>query len=133
MDLVDETLREWRSGAFAYGQTDCMLSIGRYLARTGHEDVTGQFLGRYDTHEGAIEIMAEHGGVPGLMALAGARERCGRPVRGDVIEVVYEDDDQVMGIGGICTGDSVAVRLERGMVELNLRLIRYRGVWRGSR
>lgn len=133
MDIVDETLREWRSGAFAYGQSDCMLSIGRYLARTGHKDVTGLFVGRYDTHEGAVAQMEAHGGVPGLMALAGAAVKEGAPVRGDVIEVIYSDYEGDCGIGGICTGDAVALRLSRGMVELTLRLVRYKGVWHGSR
>lgn len=133
MDIVDDTLREWRSGEFIYGQSDCMLSVGRYLATTGHEDVTGQFIGRYDTADGAAEQMAVHGGVAGLMALAGAVEKDGAPDRGDVIEVLYQDGEETCGIGGICTGDSVAVRLDRGMVELSLRLVRYRGVWHGSR
>lgn len=133
MDLVDETLREWRSSSFAYGRSDCMLSIGRYLARTGHEDVTGLFVGRYDTHEGAIAQMADHGGVPGLMAMAGAVPRTGDPVRGDVLEVLYQDGDDVSAIGGLCTGDAVALRLERGTVELSLRFIRFRGAWHGSR
>lgn len=133
MDIVDETLREWRSGVFAYGLSDCMLSIGRYLARTGHADATGRFAGRYDTAEGALAMMMDHGGVPGLMALAGARIRSGAPQRGDVLEVLYQDEATICTIGGLCTGDAVAVRLERGMVELSLRFIRYRGVWHGSR
>lgn len=133
-DLVDETLREWRRSAFVYGQTDCMLSIGRYLARTGHEDRTSLFAGRYDTHEGAVAMMAEHGGVPGLMAIAGAVEKEGAPERGDVVEVFYRDDEGgPCSIGTICTGDSVALRLDRGMIEIKLRMVRTGGVWHGSR
>jgi len=130
MDIVDETLREWRSGVFEYGQTDCMLSIGRYLARTGHRDVTGQFIGRYDTQEGALAHMLDHGGVAGLMALAGAAVKDGAPERGDVLEVLYQDEEMLCGIGGLCTGIAVAMRLERGMVEVNLRFVRWRGGWR---
>jgi hypothetical protein len=133
MDIVDETLREWRSSMFVYGQTDCMLSIGRYLARTGHKDVTGLFIGRYDTQEGALAQMLDHGGVPGLMALAGAVPSTAAPVHGDVIEVMYQDDETLCSIGGICTGDRVALRLERGMAEAGLRFVRYRGVWHGRR
>ncbi|WP_311271031.1 DUF6950 family protein [Sphingobium sp. WCS2017Hpa-17] len=130
---MDDTLREWRRSAFVYGQSDCMLSIGRYLARTGHEDVTGQFVGRYDTAEGAQGQMAAHGGVAGLMALAGAVAKDGEPARGDVVEVLYDGEGETLAIGGICTGDSVAVRLERGMVEIRLKFVRHRGVWHGSR
>lgn len=132
-DIVDDTLREWRRSAFVYGQSDCMLSIGRYLARTGHEDVTGQFIGKYDTPEGAQAQMEAHGGVAGLMALAGADASTDLPQRGDVVEVLYDGDGETLAIGGICTGDSVAVRLERGMVEIRLKFIRYRGVWHGRR
>lgn len=132
-DIVYETLREWRSSAFVYGQTDCMLSIGRYLARTGHQDVTGRFSGRYHDQAGALAQMLDHGGVPGLMAMAGAMPLAGKPARGDVIEVMYEDEASLCSIGGLCTGDAVALRLERGMVEASLRFIRYRGVWHGRR
>ncbi|WP_395326944.1 hypothetical protein WBP06_09525 [Novosphingobium sp. BL-8H] len=133
MDIVDETLREWRSGVFVYGQSDCMLSIGRYLARTGHDDVTGQFLGRYDTHEGAAAEIKAHGGIAGLMALAGAVAKDAHPARGDVVEVVYSGEQETCGIGGLCTGDGVALRLDRGTIEVALRFITYRGVWHGSR
>ena len=133
MDLVDETLREWRAGAFAYGQTDCMLSVGRYLARTGHHDVTSQFVGEYDTHEGALAALEANGGVEGLMALAGATAKSDPPFRGDIVKVIYGDESGTNGIGGICTGDAVALRLERGMVEVSLRLVRYEGVWHGRR
>lgn len=133
MDVVDETLREWRSGAFVYGQSDCMLSIGRYLARTGHIDVTPLFIGQYDTQDGALAQMLDRGGVPGLMAMAGAKPRADAPERGDVLEVLYQDEETLCSIGGLCTGGAVALRLERGMVELSLRFIRYRGVWHGRR
>ncbi|ALJ12648.1 hypothetical protein LH19_07190 [Sphingopyxis macrogoltabida] len=128
MDVVDETLREWRRSAFVYGQSDCMLSIGQYLARTGHRDVTGQFLSQYSTAEGAEAQMAAHGGIPGLLALAGAVVKTGAPSRGDVLEIAYDDGS----IGGLCTGDSAAVRLERGVVELKLRFLTILGVWAGS-
>ncbi len=132
-DIVDQTLTEWRAGAFVYGQTDCMLSIGHYLARTGHDDVTGLFTGQYDTQDGALAMMHRYGGVAGLMALAGAAPLSGLPARGDVVEVLYQDDDLLCGIGALCTGDAVALRLERGMIELSLRFVRYRGAWHGRR
>lgn len=133
-DIVDDTLREWRRGTFAYGTSDCMLSIGRYIARTGHEDVTPRFVGRYDTREGAAAMMAAHGGVSGLMELAGAVAKDGPPARGDVLEVICLDEaGEAVTVCGICTGDSVALRLERGMVEARLGLVRFRGVWHGCR
>ena len=132
-DLVARTLAEWRAGTFVYGESDCMLSIGRYLALTGHRDVTGLFVGRYDDHAGAVAQMAEHGGVAGLVAMAGAVAKEGRPARGDIVEVLYSEGDEEFGIGALCTGDSIAVRLERGVVEVSARLVRIGGVWHGAR
>jgi hypothetical protein len=93
--------------------------------------VTPQFRGRYDTHAGAMALMAEHGGIEGLMALAGAVEKHGEPERGDVVEVFYQDEGETHSIGGLCTGDAVALRLARGMVEVGLRFVEIGGVWHG--
>lgn len=133
MDIVDETLHEWRSTPFIYGQSDCMLSIGRYLARTGHKDVTGQFIGRYDDHAGAQAMIAAHDGIVGLMALSGAMPHDDEPKRGDVVEVMYREGGEVMGIGGLCTGGMAAVRLERGVVEVRLGMLEIGGSWHGMK
>ncbi|MEC3912198.1 hypothetical protein U5A82_17465 [Sphingobium sp. CR2-8] len=130
-DIVDETLTEWRRGKFVYGQSDCMLSIGKYLARTGHKDVTDQFVDRYDTHEGAVAMMAAHGGVAGLMALAGAKPKDGPAERGDVVEVLYKDEDEEGSIGGICTDGFVAMRREGYVTEVRVGLLSIGGVWHG--
>jgi hypothetical protein len=126
MDLVDQTLQEWRAGEFVYGQTDCMLSIGRYLAAAGARDSVPFFVGQYDDHRGALAMMASHGGVAGLIAATGAILVEGEPQRGDVIELAHGDDT----VGALCTGGMVAVRLDRGVVEVALRLVKWRGVWR---
>lgn len=126
MCLVEDTLAEWRRGAFVYGQSDCMLSIGRYLARAGLKDVTGLFLSRYDDEAGALAQMGAHGGVAGLIAMTGAKMVDDHPARGDVLELAYGADT----IGALCTGDAVAIRLDRGMIEIALRFAKWRGVWR---
>lgn len=81
-DPVEQTLATWRRTAFAYGQTDCMLSIGDYIVLCGGLDVTGRFRGRYDTEVGAREQMRLHGGVAGLLHLAGVEPVAGKPQRG---------------------------------------------------
>jgi|TARA_R100000093_G_scaffold56468_2_gene29274 hypothetical protein len=126
MDIVDHTLREWRRSPFVYGQSDCMLSIGKYLAAAGAKDVTDMFAGKYSTHEGALEQMASHGGCGGLIAMTGAVPVNDEPMRGDVLEVAHGEDT----IGGLCTGGMVAVRLDRGVVEVALKFVEWRGVWR---
>lgn len=132
LDLIDRTLQNWRCTKFVYGQSDCMLSIGRYLASTGHKDVTPQFIGRYDTHEGAVAVMAAHGGIPGLMAMAGARQKDGRAERGDVVEVRYKTDDEEGSIGGICTDNFIAIRRDGYVSEVRMSLLNIVGVWHGQ-
>ncbi len=126
MDLVDETLREWRRTPFTYGASDCMLSMLKYLARAGARDMTPLYEGMYSDHDGALAMMAAHGGAPGLIAATGAVLVSGEPLRGDVLELPYGDET----IGGLCTGGMVAVRLDRGVKEFALRFVSWRGVWR---
>lgn len=126
MDIVDETLREWRAGEFIWGQSDCMISIGRYLAALGARDVVPRFVGKYADETGALSMMASHGGVSGLVESTGAVSVDGAPQRGDVLELLVGEE----GIGALCTGNMVAARLDRGVVEVVLRFVKWRGVWR---
>lgn len=129
-DLVDQTLRHWRRAPFAYGSEDCMLSIGRYIAAAGGRDITGRFVGRYSTQDGALAAMAAAGGFASLVEEAGASRVSDAPRRGDVLGLIYDSDDL---IGALCTGDGAAVRLERGVAEVSLRLVQIGGVWRVGR
>lgn len=125
-DLVDRTLARWRREPFVYGSDDCMLSMGKYLAEAGARDNAAHFAGRYDSQEGALAMMADHGGAAALFDDTGAARVSGAPQRGDVLIVACGDDE----IGALCTGDMAALRLERGVAEVALRFIDVRGVWR---
>lgn len=127
LDHVDQTLQEWRRTPFIYGYSDCMLSIGRYIAKIGGVDVTETFIGKYDDHEGALAMMASYGGFSGLLTMAGARQAFGPPERGDIVGLSYGDGDT---IGGICTGGFIAARLERGVIEVSRKVTRFGSVWR---
>lgn len=129
-DLVDHTLSHWRRTPFAYGAEDCMLSIGRYIAAAGGADITESFAGRYSTHGDALAAMAAAGGFAALVEEAGARRISDAPRRGDVLGLIYDSNDL---IGALCTGDSAAVRLERGVAEVSLRFVQIEGVWRVGR
>lgn len=124
-DSVDRTLSLWRSTAFEYGQADCMLSVGDYIASQGGQDVTGLFRGCYSTEAEALVRMARYGGACGLVDLTGLA-RTDTPRRGDVCVV-----DTIGGIevGALCTGDGIAVRLERGIIEVKMRLIKIVASW----
>jgi len=127
MDRVDETLRMWRMSALIYGQSDCMLSIGDYIAACGGKDVTGLFRGRYTDEPGALAQMASYGGATGLVDLTGLT-RCdpADAQRGDVFVL----DTGTVCVGAICTGAGVAARLARGVVELNRRLVILPNAWK---
>lgn len=129
MDIVDQTLRMWRQIPFVWGEHDCMLSIGDYIAQRGGVDVTGRFRGTYESASGAARHMRRCGGVSGLIGLTGIAETGGRPIRGDVVALRAPD---CLGgqVGAICTGEGIAARLERGVGEIELRLAILAGVWR---
>jgi len=122
---LDETLSLWRSTPFLYGQSDCMLSVGDYLASRGAVDVTSLFKGRYDTEDGAIVQMAAYGGACGLVDMTGV-ERTTEPVRGDVVVIQLGD----VQIGALHTGNGVAARLERGTVEVSTRFVQIVAAWK---
>ena len=128
MDLVDETLREWRRHPHQYGVNDCVLSAAAYFVRLGAAAEMPWFTGAYNDNDGAMVILSEIGGMERAMEIVGGTLIEEAPRRGDFIGL-FADVDYV--IPSLCTGDSVAARLERGVVEVRLGLVRWRGVWRG--
>lgn len=128
-DAVDRALKIWRTVPFGYGFSDCMLSIGDYIADVTGEDATGRFHGLYDTEEGALAQMRAHGGVAGLLGLTPFERVDGPPERGDVVALAIVDD-HCDEIGALCTGGMIAARLSRGVVEVQTRFVRLNGVWR---
>ena len=129
MDIVDETLRRGRTTPFVWGQNDCMLSVGNYIARRGGLDVTDEFRGTYQTSLGAMRHVRRAGGIPALIDRTGIARVSGSPVRGDVVALHVADCEGGM-IGAICTGSGIAARMVSGVAEVQTRLVRLEGVWR---
>lgn len=125
MDHVDHTLRLWRSTAFMWGDSDCMLSIGDYIARRGGLDVTSFFRGTYDSEAGALAHVESQGGLEAMVDLTGL-PHTDDPQRGDVVIL----DTGFNQVGAICTGDSVAARLERGVVEVSMNFVNLTQAWK---
>lgn len=123
-DHVDATLALWRSTTFAWGERDCMLSIGDYIASRGGKNVASGYRGTYADEAGAMAHMAAAGGACGLVDATGLAPT-DAPARGDVVVIDVGGD----GIGALCTGDSVAVRLERGVAEISMRFVRIIKGW----
>ena len=128
MDLVDETLREWRRHPHEYGINDCVLSAAAYFMALGVTEQMPWFAGTYADGDAAMEVLAELGGMPQAMEIVGGTLVEGEPQRGDFIGLLAETD---YPIPALCTGDRVAVRLERGVVEVPLKFVKWQGVWRG--
>ena len=124
-DHVDDTLRLWRSSSFQWGAADCMLSVGDHIARRGGVDVASRYRGTYGDEAGAMAHMSAAGGAVALVDATGLPERLGPPLRGDIVVIGIDGD----GIGGLCTGDSVAIRIERGVAEISIRLCRILKAW----
>lgn len=123
-DLLDRTLAEWRRGSFVWGESDCLLSVGDYIAAAGHLDVTKRFRGTYSDEAGAMAYVDEYG-HDGLIDLTGL-PRVENPERGDVAVIDIGDTD----VSALCTGDSFVLRLERGTVEINARFVTVVAAWR---
>lgn len=128
MDAVDATLREWRQHPHQYGVNDCVLSAAAYFIRIGAAKAMPTFMGTYSDSDQAMAVMAAHGGMERLMEIVGGNPVDDEPKRGDIIGLLA---DAPYVIPALCTGDSVATRLERGVIEVRLRFVSWRGVWRG--
>ena len=128
MDAVDETLRDWRRHPHQYGVNDCVLSAAAYFIRIGIKDSMPWFAGTYHDSESAMVVLAELGGMARAMEIVGGTLIDDAPRRGDFIGLEAETD---YPIPALCTGDRVAARLERGVVEVPLKFVKWRGVWRG--
>jgi len=130
MDLVDETLRDWRRHPHQYGVNDCVLSAAAYFMAVGVTDHMPWFAGTYSDGDEAMAVLAELGGMERAIEIAGGTAVEGYPQRGDIIGLIA-DADYV--IPALCTGDRAVVRLERGTVEVPLKFVQWQGVWRGVR
>lgn len=128
IDQVDITLRLWRSTPFIWGSADCLLSIGDHIARCGGVDVSSRFRGTYDTEAGALAHVERHGGVAALIDLTGLTQTA-CPVRGDVVALLTSEG----AVGALCTGEGIAARLERGVIEIERRFVRFSHAWEASK
>lgn len=123
MDRVDLTLQTWRREPHQYGVNDCVLSAAAFWG------AWPEWAGTYCDSEGAMALLAELGGMDEVLASLGGVRIDGEPRRGDFIGLVTEED---YPLPALCTGDRVVARLERGIVEMPLRFVRWTRVWRGA-
>lgn len=129
--IIDDTIKFWRRTAFEWGQSDCLLSIGDYLALCGYQDVTGLFRGTYDDEATALGLVASHGGSEGLIDMTGV-PRChiDQLTRGDVVLFDTGTGEPGALIAALYNGDTVVGRIERGTVEIAARFVKIVQAWK---
>lgn len=125
-DHVDETIRHWRNTTFEWGVADCMLSAADYVQRVQGRDPTPEFRGTYSTAEGADKAQRDGGGIVALLDSREGLERSDKPVRGD-LAVVWTGEEYVVGL---CTGPGLAMRLLRGVTEIDMRFLTVIACWK---
>lgn len=127
IDLVDRTLKAWRQSSFVFGQSDCLLSVGDYIAAAGGLDVANRFRGTYDDEAGALALLAAHGGHAGLIGMTGLPEiDPSAACRGDVL-VIDTGSDR---IAALCTGQGVAGRAPKSVFEVSRRFVVILNAWK---
>lgn len=125
MDIVDATLRKWRTTSLVWGSTDCMLSINDYLVDCGYPDYGVPFRGLYEDEEGARKYIANAGGELAIMRRP-ELPTTQKPERGDIMLIGLQHQK----IGAICTGDAAAMRLHRGACEVNIKFLNIIEAWK---
>lgn len=117
-DLVSATVRLWAQSAFAWGTSDCLVSVVRYVAEAAGRPMPRW--PRYSSGAGALRILRRHGGLEGYATTVLERLGCTRtefPARGDVGLI------DIPGTGPtacLCLGDKWAARGQDGVVMFAL-------------
>ena len=124
-DIVDETIKKWRQTQLLWGKTDCMLSIADYLVTCGYPDYGIPFRGLYDDEDGARRYISDAGGELEIMRRP-QLQTTDNPQRGDIMLIGLQQQK----IGALCTGDAVAMRLRRGVCELNIKFLHIIEAWK---
>ncbi len=125
MDAVAQTLKIWRSTDFERGSRDCLLSIADYVLLRDGVDHGAKYRGTYDDATGANEWIAREGGAVAMIDASGL-SRVSKPHYGNIVVVRVGSDL----IPGICTGDTAAFRMSRGVISIGLRFLKIECAWK---
>ena len=122
--IVSKTLKKWRQSEFVWGSDDCLLSLADYLVDCGYEDFGAIFRGTYNDEAGAKRHIENWGGEVNLIYSTGL-SFTEKPVEGDIVLVEMNDP-----ITGLCTGERIAFRTERGVIEIEMRFLNLIHAWK---
>lgn len=122
--LLQDEIAAGAARPWAWGSHDCLQFAARCVEAITGEDLAAQF-GAYTDERGAAQLLAEHGGVEGLLTIA-----LGDPVarllarRGDVVTTTLTGRTTA----GICLGPVCVFAAAEGVEFASLEVIE--SVWR---
>jgi hypothetical protein len=97
---------------FQWGENDCCLFVARVvdaMCDTKHE---AELATHYSDEQTALEYIEASGGIAkAVSTYIGEPQVSGRPKRGDVVLIHFNDRDAL----GVCVGDSIAVQTSDGI------------------
>lgn len=125
IDIVDITLRKWRQSQLIWGKSDCMLSVNDYLVDCGYPDYGVLFRGKYDNEDDARRMIEDAGGELEIMRRPKLQPTIS-PERGDIMLVELPR----YKVAALCTGSTIAMRLNRGVCECDIRFIKFVEAWK---
>jgi hypothetical protein len=123
-EIVSKTLKKWRQSKFIWGSSDCLLSLADYLVDCGHEDFGATFRGTYDDEPGAKRHIENWGGEINLI-YSTCLNFTEQPEIGDIVLVKINEP-----IAGLCTGEKIAFRTERGVIEIGMKFLNIIHAWK---
>lgn len=123
-DYVDQTLKHWRRVPFNWKSENCYISVADYVRQITGTDFAARFRDTCLSEAHAHDHIAAAGGEVALMDETGF-EKTLLPVRGDIMLLAMHTP-----IPAICTGPGAAMRLVRGVVEVDLKLIKIIQAWK---
>ena len=118
---VIQALNSWKRRQFKYGDSDCCQFVSHVLLELTGKDYIQKF--GYDTEGAAEQILAEHGGLEGLVSYALQESPSDNFGDGDPVIVELPIIGQAMGIK---LGNEVVCLTQKGMTKVSARYI-FRG------
>lgn len=114
VQALRETILDY-DGDFSWGNLDCCQFANDYHKRVTGEDIAAKF--DYGSKDGALRILARHGGLQGLFHHVLGKPSDPEP--GSVVLVLMSDEGELLA-GGVYNGHFVwTVHPEEGLCRVN--------------
>lgn len=125
IDPVEETLKLWRTTPFKWGTDDCLISLADYVFLITGIDYGKKYRGKYSTEKEAKKLIKLAGNEVFLINELIDFLPVVIPERGDIVICSVGKHR----IGGICTGQSIAMRSVKSVVEININFCKIIRAW----